>query len=479
MKVLLIQPLHYRREPEFFPLGLGYIARVLLDNNHHVDVLDIQANQYTEDKVIDWLKYKQYDFVGISSISTQYSYTKWLAEIVRLRMPDTKIVVGNALGTFTPKTVLENTETNICCIGEGEQTFLDIVEQRPLNKIDGIAYKSKNKININKPREYIEDIDSIPFPAWDVFPMDIYLKSCFVTNQSRPCINLITARGCPYHCGFCSRTFSGTRLRSVDNIMDEIHELIRRYKIRSVFFNDELFVSSKRRVYNLCEQLKPLDLKWICQGRINIVDKELLKEMKRAGCVKIGYGVESGSQKILNNMNKQIKVEDSRRVLNMTHEVGLEPIIQMMYGYPGENKDTLKETKEFISSLDMPIGRLFFSVTTALPGAKLYDDAIKNGLIKDEDKYLMSLKSGYMALTDNRPDFINFSEIPDNDFFKLKQDTETEIYRNQLRKYPVYYRKKMITDSISSSIVFLRHKGLKKFVHRAFEKVTVKKLSGA
>jgi len=479
MKTLLIQPSHYRREPEFFPLGLGYLARILKDNNHHVEILDIQANQYTEEQTTTILRQHQYDYVGVSSISTQYAYTHWLTKTIRETMPTTKIIVGNALGTFTPKTVLEHTETDICCIGEGEQTFLEIIEQKPLEQIKGIAYKKKDEIKINKPREYIQDIDTIPFPQWDMFPMSIYLKSCFVTNQSRPCMNTITARGCPYHCGFCSRTFSGTRLRSVNNIMTEIHELIRRYKIKSIFFNDELFVSSKKRAHDLCEQLQPLDLKWICQGRINIVNKELLREMKKAGCVKIGYGVESGSQRILNNMNKQIKIEDSRRTLNETYQTGLEPIIQMMYGYPGENQESLEETKSFIRSLNMPIGRLFLSVTTAVPGSPLYNDAIKNGMIKDEHHYLMSLKSGYMALTDNRPDFINFSDIPDKDFFRLKQQTEQDIYHEQLKRYPVHYGKITITKNIDDSIHYIQRKGLKKFIKKALEKTMIKKLSGA
>lgn len=479
MKTLLIQPSHYRREPEFFPLGLGYLARILKDNNQQVEILDIQANQYTEEQTTNILKNHQYDYVGISSISTQYAYTRWLTETIREQMPTTKIIVGNALGTFTPKTVLEHTETDICCIGEGEQTFLEIIEQKPLDEIKGIAYKKKDGIQINKPREYIRDIDTIPFPQWDMFPMEIYLKSCYVTNQSRPCLNTITARGCPYHCGFCSRTFSGARLRSVNNIMEEIHELIRRYHIRSVFFNDELFVSSRARVHKLCEQLAPLDLKWICQGRINLVNKEILQEMKKAGCVKIGYGVESGCQKILDNMNKEIKIADSRRVLNETYKIGLEPIIQMMYGYPGENQDTLQETKRFIASLDMPIGRLFLSITTALPGAPLYDDALKKGRIKDEHHYLMSLKSGYMALTDNRPDFINLSEIPDKDFFRFKQQTEQEIYHDQLKKYPVHYGKEILTKNIDDSIRFIKRKGLKKFIKKALEKTMIKKLSGA
>ena len=465
MKILLIQPPHYyngrSREPAFFPLGLGYIAKALLKSGNEVDVLDIWAHQYSHEEVVQKIQELDYDVAGVSALSTQYAYVKWLIAELK-RYSDAPVVVGNALATFTPEIVLSNTEADICVIGEGEITFGEVIENIDnLECVKGIYFARNNELVKNPPREYIKNLDEIDFPAWDLFPMDIYLKHCRVYGTNIPAMNVITARGCPYNCRFCSKTFQGVRFRSVDNVIKEINELIKKYAIRGIFFNDELLVTNKKRVYELCDKIEPLNINWNCQGRVNLVDFDLLRRMKKAGCVAIGYGIESGSQTILNNMNKQVTVEQAEKALEDTVKVGMYPIMQMMYGYPGETRKTLQETVEFVKKIPYvgPVGAL--AVTTPLPGAELYYYSLERGLIKDEEKYLEQLAGGYMH--DGTRPLVNFTEFDDEDFYRLKWETESAIWVYQKKKYPLL---RLVKDFLRVILPYIQKYGYKQTIRR-------------
>jgi radical SAM superfamily enzyme YgiQ (UPF0313 family) len=225
--------------------------------------------------------------------------------------------------------VLEKTGADICVISEGDITIKSLMENfNSPEKVPGIYYRQGGRIVSTPPQKYVEDSDSIPFPLYDIFPLDIYFQHMGLFGvMARRTINIITSRGCPYRCNFCSRTLSGVRLRSADNIIAEISLLKEKYSIDSVYFNDELFVVSKKRAIELCDRLKPLDLRWGCQGRSNIVDLDLLKRMKSAGCVSVAYGVESGSQKILDNMNQHATVAENEMAIKNTLKAGLIPIV--------------------------------------------------------------------------------------------------------------------------------------------------------
>lgn len=480
MKILLIQPPNYfngnSRPPAIVPLGLGYIGKVLLNQGHDVEILDIWAHQWTNDEVLEQIQDLDYDIAGISAMSTQYAYVNWLILELKKRY-SRKIVVGGALATFSPEIVLENTPADICVIGEGEITFKEICENvNDLSMVKGIYFKKNGTIIKNPSREYIKDLDTIEFPEYDLYPMDIYLKNCRVF--SRPytkALNMITARGCPYNCRFCSTTFQGVRLRSVDNIIQEIEFLMKKYKIEGIFFTDELLLSNKKRARELCEKIEPLNIKWNCQGRVNLVDMDLLKRMKKAGCVAVGYGVESGSQTILNNMDKRETVEQSEKALIMTIKAGLLPIVQMMYGYPGETKETLNETVEFFKkcpymgheAINIAVN---FSPTTPLPGSELYNEAIEKGLIKDEHLYLTSLEGGYMP--DGERPLVNFTEFDDKEFYQLMHETKKEILSIYKSMYPLRLRYDSSMKTIKEILPFTKEHGLINLIKRIKNKLS-------
>lgn len=268
MKVLLVQPPHSGREPSLFPLGLGYIARAAQDIGCEVEVLDIHAHDYSQEEVAEKIERLNYDVVGINAFSTQYSYVKWLTDALK-KYHQGKIILGGPLPTFNPSLVLEKTKADICVISEGDITIKSIVENmNHLEKVKGIYFSKNGKIIANPPQEYIEDINGIQLPPYDIFPMDIYFKhmSLFGTPTKKT-MNLITARGCPYKCNFCSRTIGGARFRTIDNVIEEIKTLKERFAIDSILFNDELVVISKKRVRELCDKIKHLNIIWGCQGR--------------------------------------------------------------------------------------------------------------------------------------------------------------------------------------------------------------------
>lgn len=469
MKILLIQPLHSAAEPAWFPLGLGYIASTLQDIGCEVKVLDIHAHNYSKEETAKKIEGLSYDIVGISAFSTQYSYVKWLTSELK-KYHQGKMILGGPLATFNPSLVLEKTGADICVIGEGDITIKSIVENiNHLEKVKGIYFSKNGKIIANPPQEYIEEISSIPFPPYDIFPMDIYFKRSWLFGaKTRKTINLISARGCPYSCNYCSRMIRGIRFRTIDNVIEEIKILKQRFGIDSVLFNDELLVSSRKRVFEFCDKIKNLDIMWGCQGRANTVDLDLLRYMKNSGCVYVGYGIESASQQILDNMNKGVTVEQNENAIKNTIKAGLAPLVQMIFGYPGENRNTIRETVNFFKRVQYspptPAYRPSFNLIVPLPGSALYNQVLKEGLINDEDKYLSKIEMGFSG---GQPVLINFTEFSNEELLDLKAKTEQAIYANYkgyLRRHPWKYIRllRMILGTMQA------------YKHRSGYKATVK-----
>lgn len=448
MNILLIQPPHHygvrSRPPAHFPIGLAQIAATLEQHGHNVTVLDAWAEQLDTMQVKGRIKHTDFDAVGISALCTQYKYVKYLSKL--LAEYEKPIILGNALGTFSYKPVLENTKIDYCIIGEGEATMLDLLDNLGLpHKVKGLAYMGMHGIRLTEPRPPA-DINDLPLPAWDMFPIDKYLSLCHLRDSPRlRAMSVVTGRGCPYSCTFCSKTLAGARLRSIDSIEREITALKAKYGIKGVFFTDELVIVNKTRALELCDAMERTGLKWQCQGRVNTVDYDILRRMKQSGCIAIGYGVETGSQRLLNGMNKQATTEQAEAAIKGAYKAGILPIIQLMFGFPGENAESVNAT---INLLKRAKGHYFGSVfiATPLPGSKLYDDCLEMGMITDEAEYLGKLAAGY---TGEREPLFNFTEFTNDEFMERKRAMEREIWRNSKRSHPVMYVRHLISDSLA------------------------------
>jgi len=439
MKIALIQLPHFygeglSRPPDCYPLGLGYIASTLKQKGFEYEAFDFWMSEAKPENAAEVTAKSNCDIFGISAYSTQYSYLKEFSQKLKKLMPNIPQVSGGAGATFNPEIILKNTGVNICVIGEGEETIIDLLlHMNDPGFVKGIVYKNdKGEIRQTEARPQIRDLSNIPECDRELFNQEQYIKNLAKDDVSQGMrgTNLISARGCPYSCNFCSKTFKEGRFRPVDDIIKEVKDLKERYKLGYVAFNDELLVVNKKRTEELCRKIKELDVKWICQGRINTVDEEILSQMKDSGCFKIGYGVESISQDILDKMNKRIKADKVVSVIEMTRKMGIEPIVQYMYGYPGENNETIKETEEFFKRIDHPY---MGSLTTPLPGSPLYDDSVKKGFIKNEEEYLLNLDSGY----NGDRILVNLTEFSNDELLSKRITLRNRVNANYFDRHPL------------------------------------------
>jgi radical SAM superfamily enzyme YgiQ (UPF0313 family) len=426
MKILLIHP-PYERVPKEIPLGLAYIASFLQHNGHKVDVLDIDGYGYGKKKVEEIISGSDCDCFGIGGLSSTYRYVKWLASIIKFHHPHKVIIAGNMVATAHPETLLKNSNVDIAVIGEGEVTCKELLDTLGaaggLDNVKGLAYKKDGKIIFTPPRERIQDLNKLPFPAWENFPVETYLRNPIYREHGLRSLNISTIRGCPFDCIFCSRVFGRTvTKRSIDNIISEIRELIKRYRVQYIAIIDDLFISDQKHVYEFCDKLiaENLNIRWGAAGRVNLINEPLLKKMKAAGCDLLSFGFESGSQKILDIMKKHVRVEQAEKAIKLTRQAGIRVIGSFMLGMIGETRETVEETINFIKRTDLPNCRFFFA--TPYPGTVLYDMANKMGRIKqDEDGFLESL--GEMADTLA----VNLTDFSDQELVDIKRKAEERL----------------------------------------------------
>ena len=425
MKVLLVFP--PARGISKIPQGIGCIASFLRQKGHEVEVLDLTALPLSDDALNKRIEsFHHYGCIGISAIITSYNFVKNFSRVVKKKFPNMPIVVGNAISISCPEILLKNSEVDVIVVDEGELTMAELVEnimnRGKYANIKGIWYKDDNG-NIHKTlyRERITDLDSLPYPAWDLLNIPIYMKhnGRFLDRGLRT--GWVSAvRGCPFSCRYCSRSFGRVvTSRSANSIIDEILEFKRLFKSTHFQIVDDLFMSNPKLVGDFARLLmeRRVGITWECTGRVNVVDEELLRLSKESGCISVSYGIESGSQKILNNMNKGVTVEQAKRAIEVTRKVGLKVGAPFMYGYIGEDSETIADTVNFIIEMKIETTRLFFS--TPYPGTQLYEWARENNRIKyDEDTYIS-------LLGNNAEKFlVNLTDFTDEDLLKLKDKTE-------------------------------------------------------
>jgi radical SAM superfamily enzyme YgiQ (UPF0313 family) len=435
-RVLLVQGPHDERAGTIlFPLGLGYVARMLVSIGCTVEVLDAHAERFTPEETLRELRRREFDIVGITALSTQYGFVKWFSAEVKKSFPDAPILLGAQLAHYNWNTVLKHTAVDICVLGEGEITVQDVIYHLDdLSGVAGIAYKEGGVIHRNPDRPRIFNPALIPFPYYDAFNMDFYFQTEVWGAPVRRAINILSSRGCPYSCTFCSLSFPNVTYRHLDNVIEEIRYLKETYGVDGIVFCDELFVINKKRVFEFCERVKPLKIHWGGQGRANIVDKDyaLLRAMKDSGCLYIGFGLESATSEILSKMQKKTTVEQNKNSILAAQEVGLHVVAQYMFGFPGESLDSIKAGVEFFKEVhycppDGIAAAPHISLTTPLPGSQLYEDCKKSGMIVDEDAYLEKITTGYFH---NKGVVVNLTDFTDEEIIGLKQAAEDAMWSN-------------------------------------------------
>lgn len=396
MKVLLVQPpipseveLYSTAEMVAPSMGLAYLAAVLERYGYRVEILDAPAFQLSHKQLPEEFRRRKPDIVGVTATTAVAPSAFKTARIAREVLPESLIVMGGPHITFLPERTLEEEPSiQVGVVGEGEYTLLELVqaweEGGDLRRVKGIVYRENGRIRFSKPRPLIENLDELPFPARHLLPMDRY--KVFGKHETLGLI--FTSRGCPYNCTFCSSSLifgKKFRARSPRNVVDEIEEFVDRYKSNRIEFVDDLFIFDKKRVLEICREIKRrgLDVVWVCSARSDLVDGELLKALRDAGCVMIYLGVESGVQRVLNLMRKGIKVEQSIRAVRLAKDAGLQVVASFVLGTPGETWEEALETIRFAKRLDPDFVQ--FSLATPFPGTELYRYAKEKGLLLTED----------------------------------------------------------------------------------------------
>lgn len=432
MKVLLIN-LCLRRDTDkkIYPVGLGYVASSIYRAGFNLEIVDVDIHRYSDEELEEVLRRKDFDIVGFGCIVTGYKIVKNLCSIIKKINKDAIIIVGNSVATSIPQLLLSKTEADIAVVGEGDVTIVELLkcleEKRPLDKVDGIYFKRGNQVVATNPRTVIANLDTIPLPKWDLFEIDDYVEESKnfigepfpIPKEQIRAFAVNTARGCIYKCTFCYHVFRENKYRwhSPSSVVAEIKELKKLYKINYIFFWDELTFFSRIQAESLVDRLLKEDLGvfWTAPCKADFLkenDVALAKKMKKSGCVGLGYSLESANEGILKLMGKHLRVEDFVRQKKILDEAGLVTWTSLIFGYPNETEDTIKETMDCCYKNDIypSVGFLLL-----LPGTPMYQYAIDRGLITDEEEYLL-------GIGDRQDLTINLTNISSERFVSLVKE---------------------------------------------------------
>jgi radical SAM superfamily enzyme YgiQ (UPF0313 family) len=390
------------------PQGLMYLASAL--QGHKVTIYSQDVYHWPEEHLTDYLDWNDFDVVGLGFVGGYYQYAKALkiSRAVRAAKRRVHYILGGHGPSPEPEYFLGKMEADAVVCGEGERAVHEAIRR------DGIFRGHR-----------IEDIDSIPFPAWNLFPMDYYtlMREPHIRNNER-CFPVITARGCPFKCNFCYRMDTGVRLRSAESIVEEVQKLKADYGVSYIAFNDELLMTSEARTYELCEAFMGLGIRWNCMGRLNFAKPELIQTMKRAGCVFINYGIECLDDQCLKNMNKNLTVEQITKGIEATLSAGVSPGFNIIFGNIGESEKTLQAGVDFLLKYDDHSQLRTIRPVTPYPGSPLYYHAIEKGLLGDvADFYENRHKNSDLPA-------VNFTNLPDAELNKCLYDANVALLEN-------------------------------------------------
>ena len=368
------------------------------------------------------------DIVGITMPTAKYDVSIELIKFIKKKNKNLKIAVGGPHPSILPEDTLKIEGVDFVIRGEGEETLLELVnlleKNKSLSQIKGLSYKNNSKIIHNSCRPYIKNLDELPFPNWNlVYSSDKISAKSFFNS-------IISSRGCPYQCIFCaSKKIWGlnVRYRSPENIFEEIKERKGRYEVNLFHFNDDSFTTKKENVMKLCDMILKNNLKieWTCDTRVNLVDYDLLKKMKQAGCTQINLGIECGNEKMLRYIKKGITIKQVIEAFKIANKVGISTLAYFMMGFPDETKEDIYDTIALMKKIRP--SHPCWSIATPYPGTELYEICQKEGLIK---------KGINWSTFHHHSKKMGFSKhINKEDFIKLAEKIEKTVFWMKIRHY--------------------------------------------
>ncbi|MDD5254980.1 MAG: radical SAM protein [Candidatus Omnitrophica bacterium] len=410
MKVLFISPSVRQSASSRFPdgiprsisrnfgiypwLGLCYLSAYLQRNGFQAQVLDTEAEALTIGGIIRRIRGYRPSCIGISTMSFTFLFVLRLAREIKKHF-DLPIIVGGPHISVYPREVLAHDCFDIGVIGEGEETFLELARllsgygegpvrtnklARELSRINGISFRTDGGICVTQPRELIEDIDTLPFPAVEKLPLSKY----YGCNHIRPYLTMVTARGCPFHCTFCSKQHWGEsfRFHSAERVVDEVEYYVKRLGIKAIDFYDDTFTVPRQRVNRIVSLIKSRNIKFDfgLMTRVDCVDRKLLNALKDAGCKVIAYGVEFGDSAIQERVNKPFELPVVQEAFRLANEAGIRTVGFFLVGHPDETESQVSNTIHMIKQLNADYVKA--NVLIPYPGSALYAEMLASGRLK-------------------------------------------------------------------------------------------------
>lgn len=392
MNITLLNPRLKTWSPTVYvPVGLAYVAAALEQAGHCVAIADLNSHQISDKHLAKRLVGAE--IIGITGMITEYAEVIRLAGLSKRVNPTAKVIIGGPLATTYTHEVLENSQADFVVVGEGEKTVVKLVEAIQqgcgITDMGGVAYKVDGSVRVAPPAKQIRDLDTIPYPARHLLDMSHYTQDHFrkfgITSFKVKSATMFSSRGCPYHCTFCFQDVWGNkwRGRSPNNIIGEMLQLNRQYGFNAFVFNDDTFVLNKQRVFDFCKKMIDIGLgfKWYCNGRVNLMTKEMLGTMAEAGCAGIGYGLESGNQQVLTSLGKGITLEQVEKVTRWTMDAGINVTGYFIIGSLGETRATITDTIHFARKLGLNF--YAFAMLAPIIGTPMYQAAQEQGLLRD------------------------------------------------------------------------------------------------
>jgi radical SAM superfamily enzyme YgiQ (UPF0313 family) len=462
-KVLLIQSAFmYKHHTHLQPLGIMFVASAIRSKGHEVRIVDMKVENIGVSETMRRVGDFKPDVLGITAMTYESDCMHALAEQARETMPEMPVVVGGAHAANMPdETLLKGKGIDYVVIGEGEQTFTELLEALEnggdVRGVKGLAFRDNGKVVRTDPRPYIEDLDAWPFPAWDLIPVEKYfdIPRGGIIFHYKEFMTVFSSRSCPYQCIYCHRNLGKAyRARKPERVVDEIETLVRDYGIREIEFMDDMFNLSKERVQHICQAIgdRGLDIKMTFPNgmRADLLDVETLKALKAAGMYRTMLAIESGSPRMQKFMKKNVKLEKAKEIIEEAVKLGIMTHGAFMLGFPTETAEEMQMTIDFATRSKFHTAA-FYRVLP-FPGSELYE------MVKKEKPD--------MEVTPERFEYhssdINLSGVSEEMVTGFRKRAYLQFYLNPIRLFRIFFR--------LPNKMYLVPRLMKMFINRALEK---------
>ncbi len=368
------------------PMASMYLAGYARVKGYTPKILDLDMENMAKEQVISYVSSLSPKVIGMTAFTSTVKVAYRLLAAIKRAVPNALTVIGGPHVTFLPQEALSQEGVDVAAMGEGEETLSDIIgtyeSGKGLDEVRGIAYKREGSMKLNPPRPMIENLDEVPFPARDLVSYERYRWQGVLEAP------IMTTRGCTFRCQYCSSSeMMGRRYRtrSVQNVIEEIREVQEKYHVRDIEFIDDTFTLNMKRASQVMKSIveEKLDIKLALSSRVNTINEDLMQDLKKGGTANMYFGVESGSQRVLDLMQKGIKLEQATAAVNLAKKYNVGVLCSYIVGFPGETPEEMNQTIKFSVKLNSDYAQ--FSILTPFPGTPIYYELDRKGLISTKD----------------------------------------------------------------------------------------------